>query len=159
MSKTENIIARLWRLCNVLRESGISYPEYVTELTYLLFLKMAHETGTETKLPEGLRWSDLAEKPEREQFDFYKTQLQQLGSKTKGQVRQIFYEAETSLRQPKHLTLLVREFDKIDWYEAREESALADLYEGLLEKNSSESKSGAGQYFTPRPLIESIVEV
>jgi type I restriction enzyme M protein len=159
MPNTENIIGRLWRLCSILRESGITYPEYVTELTYLLFLKMAQETGTENKLPEGLRWSDLAEKTGSEQFDFYRTQLKQLGSRTKGQVKQIFSDAETSLRQAKHLTLLVGEFDKIDWYEAREESALADLYEGLLEKNSSESKSGAGQYFTPRPLIETIVEV
>lgn len=159
MAKTEDIIAKLWRLCNILRESGITYPEYVTELTYLLFLKMAEETGAESSLPEGLRWHDLAARTGDAQFRFYKRQLKRLGLNTKGHLRKIFSNAETCLRQPKYLSLLVKEFDKIDWYAAREESALADLYEGLLEKNSTESKAGAGQYFTPRPLVESIVEL
>lgn len=159
MAKTRDIVSKLWNLCNILREAGIAYPEYVTELTYLIFLKMAHETGTESNLPNGLRWPDLANKTGDAQFRFYKKQLEKLGADTKGHVRKIFSNAETCLRQPKHLSLLIREFDKIDWYAAREESALADLYEGLLEKNSTESKSGAGQYFTPRPLVESIVEL
>lgn len=159
MAKTQDIVSKLWNLCNILREAGITYPEYVTELTYLIFLKMAHETGTESDLPHGLRWPDLANKTGNAQFRFYKRQLEKLGADTKGHVRKIFSNAETCLRQPKHLSLLIKAFDKIDWYAAREESALADLYEGLLEKNSTESKSGAGQYFTPRPLVESIVEL
>jgi len=159
MAKGQDIILKLWNLCNILREAGITYPEYVTELTYLIFVKMAHETGTETGLPNGLRWEDLAQKSGEAQFRFYQRQLAKLGTDTKGRVRKIFANAETCLRQPKHLSLLVQQFDKIDWYAAREESVLADLYEGLLEKNSTESKAGAGQYFTPRPLIESIVEL
>jgi type I restriction enzyme M protein len=159
MANTEDIVGKLWRLCNILRESGITYPEYVTELTYLIFLKMAHETGIEADLPEGLRWRDLEKKTGASQFNFYRRQLEKLGQNAKGYVRKIFSNAETCLRQPKYLSLLVKEFDKIDWYTAREESALADLYEGLLEKNSAESKAGAGQYFTPRPLVESIVEL
>lgn len=159
MEDVQNITAKLWYLCNILRESGITYPEYVTELTYLLFLKMAQETHSETNLPKGFRWNDLANKKGHEQFQFYKNLLRRLGSSTRDGVRDIFVDAETCLSQGKHLALLVEEFDAINWYSAREETALADLYEGLLEKNSSESKSGAGQYFTPRPLIDCIVNV
>jgi type I restriction enzyme M protein len=156
---TSEIIGKLWQLCGILRDAGITYPEYVTELTYLIFLKMAHETGTDVNLPKGLRWNDLASQTEKNQFSFYRKQLKKLGSDARGHVRAIFANAETSLQQPRHLKQLVEEFDRIDWYAAREESALADLYEGLLEKNSNESKAGAGQYFTPRPLVESIVDL
>jgi type I restriction enzyme M protein len=159
MAKAQDIIAKLWNLCNILREAGITYPEYVTELTYLIFLKMAEETGTESDLPQGLRWRDLATKTGEAQFKFYKNQLDELGRAKVKHVRGIFADAESALPQPRFLSLLVQEFDKIDWYSAREETVLADLYEGLLEKNSAESKSGAGQYFTPRPLIESIIEL
>jgi type I restriction enzyme M protein len=154
-----DIVAKLWHLCNILRDGGITYPEYVTELTYLLFLRMAEETGSESKLPKGYRWSDLASKSPSQQFDFYKKLLRRLGSGTHGRVREIFTDAETCLTNPRYLSLLVTEFGQINWYIAREESALADVYEGLLQKNSTESKAGAGQYFTPRPLIESVVEL
>lgn len=157
MIQTEDIVARLWRLCNILRESGITYPEYVTELTYLLFLKMAEETRSEDKLPRSFRWRNLVDKPAEEQFSFYCKMLKMLGTAEDEHVKEIFSGAKTSLKQARHLALLVKEFDKINWYSAREESALADVYEGLLEKNSSESKSGAGQYFTPRPLVDSII--
>lgn len=159
MERNFDIVAKLWRLCNVLREAGITYPEYVTELTYLIFLKMAHETGWEKDLPEGFRWNDLASKPPSKQFSFYKEIFSHLKANTKGRVQEIFSDADTCLRNPKYLTLLITEFDAIDWYSAREETVLAELYEGLLEKNSTESKSGAGQYFTPRPLIDCIVQL
>ncbi len=160
MARTRDIVAKLWQLCSILRESGISYPEYVTELTYLIFLKMAQETGSEAELPSGYRWHDLTRKSEGpDQFSFYKRLLSHLGTETKGRVKEIFLGAETSLSQPRHLGLLVSEFDSLAWYAAREEGALADLYEGLLEKNSSESKTGAGQYFTQRPLVECMVAV
>lgn len=154
-----DLVGRLWHLCNILRESGITYPEYVTELTYLIFLKMAQETGSENKLPNRFRWRNLVNKPPAQQFRFYRQLLHGLGAVTDKRVKEIFAGAKTYLKHPRYLTLLVDEFDKINWYGAREESAFADLYEGLLEKNSSESKSGAGQYFTPRPLIDSIVSV
>ena len=159
MAQVQDIVAKLWHLCNILRESGISYPEYVTELTYLLFLKMAEETATEKNLPKGYRWNDLASKRGPDQFKFYKDLLMHLGSGTKGRAREIFAEAETCLSHPRYLTLLVSELAELDWYWFRQETALGDAYEGLLEKNSAESKTGAGQYFTPRPLVDCMVEL
>jgi len=159
MKEVQDIIGKLWYLCNILREAGITYPEYVTELTYLIFLKMAKETGSEKALPAGCRWSDLTNVNGAEQFEFYKEMLHRLGSSARGRIKEIFFDAETCLSHRRHLALLIDEFDTINWYGAREETALAELYEGLLEKNSTESKSGAGQYFTPRPVIDCMVEV
>lgn len=156
MTTTQDIVAKLWNLCNVLRDDGITYHEYVTELTFLLFLKMMQETNKEDVLPEGYRWNDLTSKDGVDQLAFYRALLVHLGNESSGRVQAIFANANTALRQPKNLAKLVTEIDKLDWYSAREEG-LGDLYEGLLEKNASEKKSGAGQYFTPRPLIECMV--
>lgn len=156
MATTQDIVAKLWNLCHVLRDDGITYHEYVTELTFLLFLKMTKETGAESQIPKGYRWDDLAELDGVKQLDFYRALLLHLGSHGSARVKAIFHDANTSLRQPKNLAKLVSDIDKLDWYSAREEG-LGDLYEGLLEKNASEKKSGAGQYFTPRPLIECMV--
>ena len=156
MTSTQDIVAKLWSLCHVLRDDGITYHEYVTELTFLLFLKMMKETDRENLLPKGYRWDDLTGKDGVEQLAFYRSLLVHLSNKSSGRVQAIFQNANTSLRQPKNLSKLVSDIDKLDWYAAREEG-LGDLYEGLLEKNASEKKSGAGQYFTPRPLIECIV--
>ena len=156
------IVQRLWSLCHILRDDGITYHQYVTELTYLLFLKMlqertrAEKRDFEKQLPKGLRWADLESREGTEQLNFYRRMLVDLGSKGTGQVEAVFAGAQSSLRQPKNLARLVKDIDGIDWYSAQEEG-LGDLYEGLLEKNAGEKKSGAGQYFTPRPLINSIV--
>jgi type I restriction enzyme M protein len=158
MATTYDIVQKLWNLCNVLRDDGITYHEYVTELTYLLFLKMAKETETEYQIPEGYRWSDLEEKDGVEQLNFYRELQVYLGTKATGRVQTIFANASTSLRQPRNLNKLIDSIDDLDWYSARQEG-LGDLYEGLLEKNASEKKSGAGQYFTPRPLIECMVNL
>src|SRR5215813_9647722 len=158
MTTTQDIVARLWSLCHVLRDDGITYHEYVTELTFLLFLKMAKETGAEEQLPAGYRWDDLQRQEGVEQLGFYRFLLAHLGNKGSGRVQAIFHDANTTLRQPRNLTRLVESIDALDWYSAREEG-LGDLYEGLLERNASEKKSGAGQYFTPRPLIECMVRL
>lgn len=154
--KTQDIVQRLWALCHVLRDDGITYHQYVTELTYLLFLKMTEETGTADQLPAGYRWPDLVARDGVEQLEFYRTALVHLGSHGSPLVQAIFANASTTLRQPRNLKKLVQDIDSLDWYSARTEG-LGDLYEGLLEKNANETKSGAGQYFTPRPLIESMV--
>lgn len=155
---TADIVQKLWRLCDILRDDGITYHQYVTELTFLLFLKMAKETGTEKQLPSGYRWADLEAKDGVEQLKFYRELLLHLETQGSARVRVIYTGAQTSLKVPRNLKKLVDAIDELDWYSAKSEG-LGDLYEGLLEKNASEKKSGAGQYFTPRPLIDAMVAV
>ena len=156
MSATSDIVAKLWNLCHVLRDDGITFHQYVTELTFLLFLKMMQETEQESILPKGYRWGDLEQRDGVDQLAFYRALLVHLSNEGSGRVQAIFNNANTALTQPRNLNKLVTDIDALDWYSAREEG-LGDLYEGLLEKNASEKKSGAGQYFTPRPLIECMV--
>src|SRR5712691_2030499 len=160
MTTTGDIVAKLWSLCHVLRDDGVTYNEYVTELTFLLFLKMLEETKKEDRLPKAYRWRELAKREGLDQLDYYKRLLLDLGKPdTKdGLVRSIFTDAQTRLRKPTNLKALTASIDQLDWFSAREEG-LGNLYEGLLEKNASDKKSGAGQYFTPRPLIDCIVRL
>lgn len=155
---THDIGAKLWNLCNHLRDDGVTYHQYVTELTYLLFLKMAKETETEDQLPKGLRWDDLERKAAPDRLQFYKELLLRLGESKSKLVAEIFANATSFIRKPVTLTTLVDEIDQLDWYSAKREG-LGDLYEDLLQRNANEKKSGAGQYFTPRPLIDSMVAV
>lgn len=175
---TQEIVAKLWNLCNVLRDDGITYHQYVTELTYILFLKMAKETDVEAKFAEGVitlegdsltaeqiaenaqkqiikdySWDVLKSKSGIELYNYYKDLLRLFGTYCKGRVREIYNGAVTNIEEPKNLEKIIITIDKLDWYSAREEG-LGNLYEGLLEKNASEKKSGAGQYFTPRVLID-----
>lgn len=155
-SATANIVQRLWNLCNILRDDGITYQDYVTELTYLLFLKMLAETGREKILPEDRRWQSLTVREGDALLDHYRRLLLDLGRSPHPGVRAVFTDAQSKLRKPTNLRELVGQIDRLDWFSAKEEG-LGDLYEGLLEKNAAEKKSGAGQYFTPRPLIECMV--
>lgn len=155
---TQNIVQKLWNLCNVLKDDGITYHQYVTELTLLLFLKMAQETGTDHRIPEGKRWNDLKARNGVEQHIFYRELLIELGAAPDPLVSAIYANTSTSIKEPRHLAQLIKDIDDLDWYSARQDG-LGELYEGLLEKNAGELKSGAGQYFTPRPLIKTMVEV
>jgi type I restriction enzyme M protein len=150
---TQEIVSKLWNLCNVLRDDGITYHQYVTELTYILFLKMAKETGAESQIPEAYRWDSLTVKSGIELKKFYKELLNHLGENCTGRVREIYQGAATNIDEPKNLEKIIITIDGLDWFSAREEG-LGNLYEGLLEKNANEKKSGAGQYFTPRVLID-----
>lgn len=150
---TQEIVSKLWNLCNVLRDDGITYHQYVTELTYILFLKMAKETGVENQIPETYRWDGLITKSGIELKKFYKELLSHLGENGTGRVREIYQGAATNIDEPKNLEKIITTIDGLDWFSAREEG-LGNLYEGLLEKNANEKKSGAGQYFTPRVLID-----
>lgn len=150
---TQEIVAKLWNLCNVLRDDGITYHQYVTELTYILFLKMAKETGSEENIPEGYRWDDLLARKGLELKSFYKDLLDYLGEQCTGRIQEIYKGAATNIDEPKNLEKIIRTIDELDWFSAKEEG-LGNLYEGLLEKNANEKKSGAGQYFTPRVLID-----
>lgn len=154
----QEIVSKLWNLCNVLRDDGITYHQYVTELTYLLFLKMLKETGNEQGIPEEYRWDKLASKEGIELKNFYRMLLLHLGTEGKDTVAQIYQNAQTHIDTPANLRKVVKSLDDLDWYSAREEG-LGNLYEGLLEKNAGEKLSGAGQYFTPRPLIDAMVEL
>lgn len=143
---------------NVLRDDGTSYQDYVTELTYLLFLKMMKEQETEGSIPEGFRWDELLNKEGVELKRFYQRLLVELGNSENERLRQIYGDASTSIAEPKNFEKIIKSIDALDWYNAKEEG-LGNLYEGLLEKNASEKKSGAGQYFTPRVLIDVMVQL
>lgn len=170
-----DIGAKLWSLCHALRDDGVTYHQYLSELTYLLFLKMMKETGQEDRLtvlkPEdpkkksgpkveqaGIRWDDLLSASAPERLDMYKEMLLDYGLHGRGAVQQIYANANTFITKPATLSKLVTDIDALDWYSVQRDD-LGDLYEDLLERNATEKKSGAGQYFTPRHLIDSIVAV
>ena len=159
---TQNdIVQKLWNLCDVLRDDGINYSDYVTELVLLLFIKMEHENKAsgilaEHKLPEYARWSTLSSLSGLNLLKHYRAALSRLNESDDPLIAAIYADAQTSLKEARHLEQLIKSLDGIDWFSAARDG-LGDLYEGLLEKNASETKSGAGQYFTPRPLIDCIV--
>ena len=154
----QEIVAKLWNLCNVLRDDGITYHQYVTELTYILFLKMTKETDTDEQIPAEYRWDMLIKKQGIELKRFYNELLSHLGDNCTGRIREIYSGARTNIDEPKNLEKIITSIDGLDWYSAKEEG-LGNLYEGLLEKNANEKKSGAGQYFTPRVLIDIMVKL
>jgi type I restriction enzyme M protein len=169
-----DIGAKLWSLCHVLRDDGVTYRQYLSELTYLLFLKMMKETGQEDRLKvwkpverkkgapkveqPGTRWDDLLNASAPERLDTYKEMLLDYGLHGRGAVQEIYANANTFITKPATLSKLVTDIDGLDWYSVDRDD-LGDLYEDLLERNAGEKKSGAGQYFTPRHLIDSIVAV
>lgn len=155
------IVQKLWKMADVLRDDGISYQNYVTELTYILFLKMMKEQGAEENIPVEYRWDELVSKEGVELRTFYKTLLLDLGNPDiaeDSRLNSIYRDASTHIDEPKNLEKIIKNINELDWYSAKEEG-LGDLYEGLLEKNANETKSGAGQYFTPRVLIDIMVEL
>lgn len=154
----QEIVSKLWNLCNVLRDDGITYHQYVTELTYILFLKMAKETKTDGAIPEVYRWEELVKKQGVELKKFYNELLTHLGEDCTGRIREIYSGSRSNIEEPKNLEKIITSIDALDWYSAKEEG-LGNLYEGLLEKNANEKKSGAGQYFTPRVLINIMTEL
>jgi type I restriction enzyme M protein len=164
MSNTsQQIVQRLWNYCNVLRDDGLSYGDYVEQLTYLLFLKMAHEQtrppyNRESPVPDKYAWPSLLKRDGDELETHYRHILESLG-KQKGMLGLIFRKAQNKIQDPAKLRrLIVDLLDREEWMTLNAD-VKGDAYEGLLEKNAQDTKSGAGQYFTPRPLIEAIVEV
>jgi type I restriction enzyme M protein len=160
---TQNIVQKLWNLCDILRDDGINYSDYVTELVLLLFIKMEHENKESGllqahKVPEYARWPEFTSRSGLNLLNHYKSSLLNLSQNADPLIAAIYADAQTSLKEPRHLEQLIKSLDAIDWFSAKQDG-LGDLYEGLLEKNANETKSGAGQYFTPRPLIDSIVHV
>lgn len=157
----EQIAKKLWELCNVLRDDGVTYHQYLNELTYILFLRLSEVKKFDQDIPEHYRWSKLKEiKDNKELFDTYRDLLANLGTlSTNESITEIYTNASTTLRKPVNLRTLITNIDQIDWFEDEEQDKIASIYEELLEKNAGEKKSGAGQYFTPRPLINVMVEL
>ena len=192
---TQDIVQKLWNLCNILRDDGITYHQYVTELTYILFLKMLDETGEENTLKADVltayqksleqyarkkgkaveqlteeekesrkpllynySWEYLTTLEGIELKNYYIKLLSELGSTNLSKISDIYAKAVSSTDEPKNLQKIISEINKLDWFEAKKEG-LGDLYEGLLQKNADEKKSGAGQYFTPRVLIDVMTDL
>lgn len=155
----ENIVQKLWNLCNILRGDGISYHEYISELTYLLFLKIAQETGTEDLLEEGYRWKDLVDYKGDKLLLHYQEMLTHLGgAATSKMVQDIYAFPTTVFNHAENLKAVIDGINKIDWHSVSDDG-FGQIYEGLLAKNSEDARSGAGQYFTPRALVDCIVQV
>lgn len=163
-AKAHKAVQILWNASKSLQGGGVSYFEYMTELTYLLFLKLMAEVqrdgvALEDGIPEDCRWSELTRREGDDRLAHYRKILARLGSGLDPSlplISQIFENAQTSITTPSALAQLIATIDRIDWHD-HDRDGLGDVYEGLLEKTSIERKSKAGQYFTPRALIETIV--
>lgn len=161
MNPSSDLVNKLWRYCALLRKDGVTYQQYVTELTYLLFLKMASEQKDESRIPAKYRWSAIKKASETEVLQRYKQALVDLGDPEKINDRSvvaIFQNATTVVREPANLRKLINAIDGLHWF-SEDRDAFGDAYEGLLQKMAEETKRGAGQYFTPRALIQVMVQL
>ena len=158
---SSTIVQRLWNYCNVLRDDGMSYGDYVEQLTYLLFLKMDSENssmlGRQSAIPEQYKWASLQRLNGDELESHYREILTGLGQGA-GLIPVIFRKAQNKIQDPAKLRRLIELIDGETWI-GLDIDVKGEIYEGLLEKNAQDTKSGAGQYFTPRPLIKAIVDV
>lgn len=158
---TSTIISRVWSFCTTLRDDGVGYGDYLEQLTYLIFLKMADEYAKppysrEVGIPAKYNWQSLTSKKGAELEVLYVELLREL-AKQKGILGQIFTKAQNKIQDPAKLYRLIDMIDSTQWIMMGAD-VKGDIYEGLLEKNAEDTKSGAGQYFTPRPLIRAMVE-
>ena len=159
---SQQIVQRLWNYCNVLRDDGLSYGDYVEQLTVLLFLKMAHERTQApwrqpSVVPEEYAWPSLIGRDGDALEPHYRHLLVELG-KQPGLLGLIFRKAQNKIQDPAKLRRLIVDLIDREQWSSLDADVKGDAYEGLLEKNAQDTKGGAGQYFTPRPLIQAIVE-
>jgi len=157
---TNAIISKVWSFCNTLRDDGVSYGDYLEQLTYLLFLKMADEYSKPPynrtlPIPVAYSWGSLTSKSGGELEEHYAVLLRELG-KQEGMLGQIFTKSQNKIQDPAKLFKLINLIDKEQW-NMMGTDVKGEIYEGLLEKNAEDTKSGAGQYFTPRALIKTMV--
>jgi type I restriction enzyme M protein len=162
LNESSTIVQRLWNYCNVLRDDGVSYGDYVEQLTYLLFLKMADEQtkppfNKVSTIPLGLDWRSLLTKDGDALENHYRHILETLG-KGKGMLGIIFRKSQNKIQDPAKLRRLIELINDETWV-GLDIDVKGDIYEGLLQKNAEDVKGGAGRYFTPRPLIKAMVEV
>lgn len=159
--QSTTIISKVWGMCAPLRDDGVSYGDYLEQLTYLIFLKMSDEYSKPpykkiTGIPEGYTWSDMNMLKGAELEEQYKKTLEKL-AKEGGILGQIFSQASNKISNAAILFRIVQMIDKEKWV-SMSSDVKGEIYEGLLQKNAEDIKSGAGQYFTPRPLIRAMVE-
>jgi type I restriction enzyme M protein len=160
---TDRLTSKLWSYCNVLRDDGLSYQDYLEQLTFLLFLKMADERAkllnVENPVPSGYRWSDLSapDMVGTKLEEHYRNTLRFLGQQ-RGMLGLIFSKAQNKIQDPAKLRQLIVELIGKEQWLSLSADVKGDAYEGLLERNAQDVKSGAGQYFTPRPLIDGIID-
>ncbi len=155
-----SLVQKVWNFCHTLRDDGVGYGDYLEQLTYLLFLKLAHEYAQEpynreTHIPKGYDWASLRHKTGEPLEAHYLATLHKLGEQS-GMLGAIFFKAQNKIQDPAKLARLVQMIDAESWI-SLDADTKGDLYEGLLQKNAEDTKSGAGQYFTPRALIEAMV--
>ncbi|MBS1611936.1 MAG: SAM-dependent DNA methyltransferase [Bacteroidetes bacterium] len=160
-SNTSSIVSKVWAFCQTLRDDGVGYGDYLEQLTYLLFLKMADEYtkpphNRKMPIPADYSWPTLTNKSGGELELHYNTLLRELGQQ-KGILGQIFTKSQNKIQDPAKLYKLIALINAEQWVLMGVKDK-GDIYEGLLEKNAEDTKSGAGQYFTPRPLIKAMVE-
>jgi type I restriction enzyme M protein len=155
------IVSKVWSFCNTLRDDGVGYGDYLEQLTYLIFLKMADEYAQppykrDVGIPAKYTWPSLKSKRGADLEGHYIELLRELG-KRKDVLGQIFTKAQNKIQDPAKLNRLIEMIDEVQWL-TMDADVKGDIYEGLLEKNAEDTKSGAGQYFTPRALIRAMVE-
>ena len=160
-SNSSSIVSKIWAFCNTLRDDGVGYGDYLEQLTYLLFLKMADEYSKpphnrKMPIPAKYAWPTLTNKSGDDLERHYNAVLRELG-KEKSILGQIFTKAQNKIQDPAKLYKLIAMINAEEWVMMGVKDK-GDIYEGLLEKNAEDTKSGAGQYFTPRPLIKAMVE-
>ena len=156
----QSLVQKVWQLADVLAAAGVAFTDYIVQLTYILFLKMdaeAEALGIESKIPKDCRWANLVDKDGFDLLERYETSLKKL-SEQPGLIGTIFSKAQNKISQPAHLAKVVAMVDAQDWLSLDIDTKGA-IYEGILEKNGQDKKSGAGQYFTPRALIKAMVDV
>lgn len=157
----QEITNKLWKEAGLLRKAGVTSQDYLTELTFLLFLKMCEEQGMQKGIPEKYQWHNLVKKEGIELLNFYRQLLIDLGKKEitpNDKVNIIYANASTSITQPAILEQLIKDIDELDWFSEREES-LGNMYESLMQRSLEEVKTDAGQYFTPRALVNMMVKL
>ena len=155
-----SIVSRVWAFCTTLRDDGVGYGDYLEQLTYLIFLKMADEYAgplyrRDIGIPTGFDWTSLTTRRGAELEAHYVALLLRLGQE-KGMLGQVFAKAQNKINDPAKLFRLIDMVDGTDWVRLGTD-VKGDIYEGLLERNAEDTKSGAGQYFTPRALIRAMV--
>ena len=158
---TAPIVSRVWSFCTTLRDDGVGYGDYLEQLTYLIFLKMADEYAKppydhDVGIPAEYNWQSLKSKRGAELEGHYIALLREHGTK-KGMLGQIFTKAQNKIQDPAKLYRLIDMIDDTEWVTLGAD-VKGDIYENLLERNAEDTKSGAGQYFTPRALIRAMVE-